>query len=190
VNATAREYYHKMVDHSLSDVADLLLQLDDSHARHFEERWTRETEKIERETAKGSREARADKAARKLIDQIETYTGKLSGEQRTLVASRVYNLPDIAQMRLADRRQRQELIAALVRTKPAKPEMIAGLRHALIDTDKWRKPEFIAAMKQRDEQYAQLAEALSATLTPEQRGAVQKKVRNYLGDISSLIVSR
>lgn len=190
VNTTLRNYYHRVVEHALPDIADLLLQLDAVQARRFEERFQQESAKIERETAKGSNTAREEKRAAKIIDQIEGYTGRLSAEQRELVAGRVHFMTDITALRLADRRQRQELVAELVRSKPAKPQMIAGLKRVLIDTDTWRRPEYIAATKQRDEQLYEMLVALSATWTPEQRASVQKKLRGYLSDVASLIASR
>ena len=190
VNTTLRGYYHRVVEQALPDMADLLLQLDDVQARRFEERFARESAKIERETARGSNPAREEKRTAKIIDQIEGYTGRLSAEQRDLVAGRVHFMVDTTALRLADRRQRQELVADLVRSKPSKPEMVAGLKRVLIDTDKWRRPEYIAAMKQRDEQLYEMLAVLSATWTPEQRAAVQKKLRGYLNDVSSLIAAR
>jgi hypothetical protein len=189
VYATLRGYYNRIVEHALPDAADLLLQLDAEQARRFEERFARESARIERETAKGPSEAREKRRTAKMIDQIENYTGRLSQEQRDLVAGRVHFMTDVAELRLADRRQRQEIVAALVRSKPSKPEMIQGLRRALVQTDSWRRPEYVAAMKQRDEQLYELLVVLSATWTPEQRAHVQKKLRGYLGDVSALIAS-
>lgn len=190
VNRTLRSYYYRVVEHALPDIADLLLQLDDVQARRFEERFARESAKIERETAKGPNAEREQKRTAKIIDQIEGYTGRLSAEQRELVAGRVHFMTDVTALRLADRRQRQELVAQLVRSKPGKAEMVTGLKRVLVDTDSWRRPEYIAAMKQRDEQLYEMMAVLSATWTPEQRRAVQKKLRGYLSDVTSLIAAR
>ncbi len=191
VNKTLRTYYHRLVEHALPDVADLILQLDDEQVRRFEERFAKESRKIEGESgAKGPKEAREEKRTAKLIDQIEGYTGRLSAEQRDLVAGRVHFMPDIAGLRLADRKQRQEMVAALVRAKPPKAEVIAGLKRVLVETDTWRKPAYVAALKQRDEHLAEMLVALSATWTPEQRASVQKKLRGYLADVSSLLAAR
>jgi len=190
VNTTLRGYYYRIVEHALPDMADLLVQLDDVQARRFEERFAKESAKIERETARGSNEARSEKRAKKIADQVEEYTGRLSGEQRNLVMNRVQAMIDVSALRLADRRQRQELVVDLVRSKPAKPAMIAGLKRILVDTASWRRPEYTAAMLQRDEELYRLMVDLSATWTPEQRAHVQKKLRTYLNDVSSLIASR
>lgn len=190
VNKTLRAYYNRLVEHALPDVAELMLQLDDVQARRFEERFAKESRKIEREMGKGRSEGRAKKRAEKLIDQIESYTGRLTPEQRDLVVARAHAMVDVTDMRLADRRQRQELVLALIRSKPDQAEAVAGLKRVLIETDTWRKPEYVAALKQRDEELAVLLVELSRTWTPQQRASVQKKIRGYLNDVTSLIASR
>ncbi|APV50392.1 hypothetical protein BWI17_12215 [Betaproteobacteria bacterium GR16-43] len=190
VNKTLRSYYDRAVEQALPDMAELLLQLDTEQARHFERRFAKESLKIEKETARGTAEERAERRAEKMIDQIETYTGRLSREQRALVAQDVRTMVDVAYMRLADRIVRQELIVALVQAKPPKAELVAGLRRVLMQTESWRKPEYTQALARRDEQVADMMVALSHTWTPEQRASVQRKLRAYLNDVSSLIAVR
>lgn len=190
VSATLRAYYYRLVEHALPDMADLLLQLDDVQARRFEERFAQESRKIARETARGDPEASERKRVAKMLQQIESYTGRLAAQQRELVAGRVRQMIDVSELRLADRRKRQELVVALVRGKPSREEMVAGLRRILIDTGSWRSPEYAAAMRRRDEQRDEMLVALSRTWTPEQRAHVQKKIRSYLNDVTSLIASR
>lgn len=190
VHTTLRTYYKRLVEQALPDLADLVIQLDDAQAQRFEERFDQESAKIERDTARGTRETREARRTAKLVEQFESYTGRLSEEQRTLIAGRVHFMGDIAQFRLDDRKLRQQQMVSLVRAKPAKPEMIAGLRRLLVDTEKWRRPEYAAALKQRDEQTFEMVAALGATLTPEQRESVRKKLRGYLSDVSSLKIGR
>jgi len=190
VNKTLRSYYDRTVEQALPDMADLLLQLDAEQTAHFERRFAKESLKIEKETARGTAEERAEKRADKMIDQIETYTGRLSKEQRALVAQDVRTMVDVAYMRLADRIVRQELIVAMVRAKPPKAELVAGLRKVLMQTESWRKPEYTQALAKRDAQVADMMVALSHTWTPEQRASVQRKLRSYLSDVSSLIAVR
>lgn len=190
VNKTLRGYYDRTVEQALPDMAELLLQLDAEQTRHFERRFAKESLKIEKDTARGTAEERAEHRAEKMIDQIETYTGRLSREQRALVAQDVRTMVDIAYMRLADRIVRQELIVALVRAKPPKAELVAGLRRVLMQTESWRKPEYTQALARRDDQVAEMMVALSHTWTPEQRVSVQRKLRAYLNDVSSLIAVR
>ncbi|QJR11836.1 hypothetical protein DSM104443_02919 [Usitatibacter rugosus] len=189
VNKTLRAYYKRMVDQALPDMADLLMQLEADQAQHFEQRFAKESAKIEKEN-KGDAAEREKKRAEKLIDQVETYTGRLDDHQRDLVRGRVHFMTDVSQMRLADRQRRQHIVAELVRSKPSKPEMVAGLRKVLIDTDSWRSPEYTKAIAKRDEEVAEMMVQLAATWSPDQREHVQKKLRGYLNDVSALIATR
>ena len=190
VNKTLRAYYKRMVDQALPDMADLLMQLDGDQVQRFEQRFAKESAKIEKEYGKGDPAVREKKRADKVIDQIETYTGRLDDHQRDLVYGRVHFMTDVSAMRLADRQRRQQMVVALVRSKPAKPEMIAGLRKVLIDTDSWRNPEYVKAIAKRDEEVGEMMVQLSATWKPDQRAEVQEKLRGYLNDVSALIAVR
>jgi len=189
VNKTLRAYYKRMVDQAMPDMADLLMQLDAEQVQRFEQRFAKESAKIEKEYGKGDPAEREKKRAEKLIDQIETYTGHLDDSQRDLVYGRVHFMTDVSAMRLADRQRRQQIVAALVRSKPAKPEMIAGLRKVLVDTDSWRNPEYTKAIARRDEEVAEMMVQLAATWSPDQREHVQAKLRGYLSDVSALIAA-
>ncbi|QJR15780.1 DUF6279 family lipoprotein [Usitatibacter palustris] len=185
-----RKYFKRTMEKILPDIADLLAQLDAEQVAHFEKRYTDESVKIARETVKPAPPERTEKRAKKMIEQIETYTGRLSSDQRDLVTGRVHFIPDVAEMRLADRRTRQELLVKLVRARPAKPEMVASLDRLLVEPDSWRDPQYTVKMKEREDQIIEMVVVLAATLTPEQRGNVQKKLRSYLNDVTSLMALR
>ncbi len=185
-----RAYYLRMVEQLIPDAADFLLQLDGEQARHFERRFHEESEKIAREQAKPDRGEREARRAKRLVETFESYTGKLSPGQRQLVITRANATPDTTLFRLEDRRERQRQLAELVRAKLPKPQMEAGLRRILVDTGSWRDPAYVAAMKQREERFFEMVAAVAATLTPEQRGNVQAKLRSYQREVSSLLALR
>jgi hypothetical protein len=190
VSTTLRSYYRRLVEQALPDMAELVLQLDDAQSRRFEERFRQESAKIERDTARGAREAREARRAARMVEQIEGYTGRLTEAQRELVTGRVHFMVDVAALRLEDRKLRQDRLQDLLRSKPAKPEMVAGLRRLLVDTAPWRNPDYTAAMRQRDEQVFEMLATLAATLAPEQREGVRRKLRGYLADVSALMAAR
>jgi hypothetical protein len=102
------------------------------------------------------------------------------------VEARLAKMPDFVEERLADRRFRQIETLSLLRSRPSKEGMIAGLRRLLVDTESWRRPEFRQKMRQRDDQMFALLADLSATFSQPQREHLQKKIRRYLADISKL----
>jgi hypothetical protein len=63
------------------------------------------------------------------------------------------------------------------------------LKRLFIDTDSWRRPEYAAKLRARDQEMHTVIADLSATLTDGQRAHLQKRIRRFLGDISTLTTS-
>ena len=185
-----RAYYQRLATHLLPDAADFIAQLEPDQAGHFERRFGEESQKIVRQQLPSDPAEREARRLKKMISQIETYTGRLNPQQREYVAGRVHVMTDVTELRLEDRKARQQRIVNLVRSKPAKPEMIAELKRVFIETESWRKPEYVAKMKERDEQLLEMTVGLAAMLTPEQKANVQRKLRAYLSDVTSLMAQR
>lgn len=181
-----RNYYNRLVGHLIPDAAEFLGQLEPGQAEHFARRFEEDNAKIRRE--QGKTDARGkERRAHKMIDTIEGYTGRLSREQKALVLERVSAMKDVTALRLEDRKLRQQRLVELIREKPPKAKMEAALRQTFIDTESWRKAEFLRMSRQRDEELLQMVVELAATLTPEQMAHVQKKIRNYVKDVGSLM---
>lgn len=190
VHKGMRNYYDRLVVHLIPDAAEFIAQLEPAQANHFAQRFEEENAKIRREQMKPDTRDRQERRAKKMIGTIEGYTGRLNREQRELVATRMVGMTDVTALRLEDRRLRQQRVVDLIRARPPKPQMEAGLRHLLIDTEAWRKAEYLKQSKQRDEQLFEMTVALAATLTPEQKGSVQKKLRSYLHDVTQLMAMK
>jgi len=181
-----RAHYHRALDHVLPDLAEFLAQLDPEQAQQLERRFADDNRKIAREAAKGTPEERRDDRVGKYRDHIEEFTGRLTDAQRALVAERIGAFADLTEDRLEDRRYRQKAIVALVRDKASREQMIPELRRLLIDTETWRRPDYLRKLRVRDEQMFEMVAALSATLSPEQRVNVQKRLRGFMRDITDL----
>jgi hypothetical protein len=120
---------------------------------------------------------------------LEEWTGGLDDAQRDLVDASVRALPDTAPERLADRRYRQSETLALIRARPSREQMVAGLRRLLVDAESWRRPEYLQKMRERDRITFDMIAQLSATLTPAQRQHFQGRLRGYIRDITYLTAS-
>jgi hypothetical protein len=186
----ARDYYHRLVEHMLPDFADFLLSVDASQVARIENKFSDDIKKILKESVTGTVEERREKRAKKYIDQFEEYTGRLSSEQRELVAKRTRDLDDFTNERVGDRRYRQSEILRLIHAKPPRDEIVAKLRALLIDTESWRRPEYAKKLRDRDEVLIAIVADLSPTLTADQKTNLQKKMRGYVKDISSITASR
>lgn len=180
-----RGHYHRVLEQLLPHIADLLLQLDAEQVEGLERKFAEDNRKVEKETG-GNAEQRRARGIRKMVDHLEAWTGTLEPAQRELVAARLRALPEINAERMADRRLRQERTLALVRARPERDALIAGLRRLLIDTESWRRPDYLARLKERDTRNFEMLSELSHTLSPEQKAQVRKRVRGLMADITTL----
>lgn len=186
----ARNYYHRALEHLLPDMAELMLQLDDRQLAQIEKKFADDNRKAVKESVKGTAEERRTKLVKKWVEQFEEWTGKLSGPQREIIVNTVIRLPDNTDERLGDRRYRQLEILNLVRSHPPREKLRAELHRVLIDTESWRRPEYVRKLRDRDEAIFEIVSELSATLTPEQRASVQRKMRGYVKEINAILASR
>jgi hypothetical protein len=181
-----REAYHRVLEHMIPDTAELLGTLDSAQIAHIERRVADDNRKYLKETVKGTPEERAERRAQRLIGHLEAWVGDLTPEQRALVHERYRDLRDLTEEMMGERRYRQGEVMALVRAKPPRAEMEAGLKRLFVDTDSWRRADYREKMAERDGKLHALVADLSATLSGEQRAALQKRIRGFLRDISKL----
>ena len=185
-----RDFYHRALEHLLPDLADFMMQLDEEQLAQVEKKFAKDNSKVVNESIKGSVDERRARQAKKYIEQFEDWTGRLSPEQREIVANGVARLPNLASERLGDRRYRQLEALNLARSKAPREKVVAELKRLLIDTEKWRRPEYVRKSRERDEVVFAMVSDLTATLDPDQRAHLQRKLRGYVKDISSILASR
>ncbi len=181
-----RGHYHRLLEHMLPDMAELLLQLDAGQIAQIERKFSAENRKIVKESVDGTPEKRSARRARRYFQQLEEWTGRLNASQRELVAIRLKVMPEHVEERLGDRGYRQAGIVALARSRPTREQAIAELRRLVIETGSWRRSEYQQKLRERDERLFEMIAALSATLSPDQRANLQARLRAFMRDITEL----
>ena len=181
-----RAAYHRLVAQVIPDTAEFISTLEPAEVEQMERKFAEDNRRFVRESVKGTPEERLERRVRRFLGHLESWVGKLTAEQKALVVSRYPELRDVSEELLGERRFRQSELLALIRSRPTRPALEAGLRRLFIDTDSWRRPEYAAKLRARDEQLHMLISDLSATLTPAQRAHLQNRIRRFLGDITTL----
>ncbi len=183
-----RADYDRVVEHILPDTADFFLSLDDRQLDRLERKFAKENEKQRKEMTEGTEEKRRARAVKRTTESVQEWIGELDDRQRGIVAARESALPPITEDRFADRAYRQRETIALARTRD-RAKLIAGLRRVLIDTDSWRRPEYLAKVRKRNAATFHMIAALSTTLTAQQREHFKRRIRDYMDDIDKLAAS-
>lgn len=184
-----RAHYHRLVEHLVPDMAEFLANVDAEQVAQLERKFADDNRRFARESVKGTPDERRARRMQRFIDHLEGWIGALSDEQRDLVADHYRTLPDFSDEMLGERRFRQGEIMQLVRARPPRDAMVAQLRRLLVRTDEWRRPEYLQKVRARDQKGFEMLAALSATLSPAQRAALQMRIRGFMRDITTLTAS-
>lgn len=181
-----RMHYRRTAEQVLPEVADFFLQLDSDQAAQMERKFAADNRKFVRDSVKGTPEERTARRVKRFVGHLEGWLGSVSREQRGMIEAYYREIPDLIEERLADRKVRQGEILALIRARPAKEAMVAGLRTLFIDSQSWRRPEYQQKIAERDRQFFEMIARLSASLSPEQRDHLQARIRGFMRDITTL----
>lgn len=185
-----RAHYQRFAEQVVPDIAEFLGNMDAEQVGQLERKFVEENAKFTRESIRGSPDERRSKRLRRFVDHLESWVGTLSGEQRELVAAFYRTAPDFSDEMLAERRIRQGEILALVRAKATREQMSTELRRLLVNTESWRRPEYIQKLRARDQKMSEMLAALNASLSAEQRAELQKRIRGFMRDIATLTAAR
>ena len=181
-----RASYHRLLGQVIPDTAEFLASLDPEEVAQIERKFAEDNRKFVKDSVRGTPEERLERRVSRFISHLESWVGSLDTPQRALVIERYRGLADYSEQLLGERRYRQTEMLALVRSKPARAQMEAGLRRIFVDTESWRSPEYAQKLRERDLKMHTMVADLSATLTEQQRKALKKRIRGFLRDISTL----
>ncbi|MBX3716309.1 MAG: hypothetical protein KF738_09950 [Burkholderiales bacterium] len=189
VHREMRALWLRLVRRAIPDMADFLLQLHPEQVVFLARKFDEDNERTVRESVRGTPQERLERRQKRYLERIEDWTGRLAPAQRDVVRARVAAMGDLTDEWLGDRRFRQSETIALLRSKPTRAQLEAGLTRLLVDSDSWRRPEYVAKMKARDEQVFAMVADLDATLTAEQRGKLHRRLAGYAADAAHLAVA-
>ena len=185
-----RKHYRATVEQVLPDAADFLLRLDTAQVAQMEEKFNDDNKKFVKESLKGTPDQRRARRVKQFIGHLDGWLGSVSDAQKEIVERHYAEIPDLVEERLADRKVRHSETLALIRAKPSREQMVAGLHRLIIDSDSWRRPEYVKKLADRDQHFFELLSKVSATLSAEQRAHLQGRIRSYMKDIGRLTAER
>jgi len=181
-----RVHVRRLVQQAMPDVAEFLAGLDADQAGQLERKFAEDNRKYVHESTRGSVEERRERRIRRFGDHLEAWVGALTDAQRAIIAEHYRSLPDVGDEILAERRYRQAEILTLVRARSSKEALMPHLQRLFVDLDSWRRPEFAQKLRARDQRGQEMFAALSASMTEEQRAALQRRIRGFIRDIGKV----
>ncbi len=181
-----RTHYRITAGHAATEAAPLLLTLSPEQIASIERRFAKEDAKFEHEWLNGSPERRERRAAERLIERFEQWTGDLDHDQQARIRDFVKAHPRDAQLRLQDRRRWQRAAVELVRQYRRAEDLAPRLARLFGEPDSGRSPEYVAEMRRWESDLGRLIVELSRSLSAEQRERVLRRIDRYAEDFQSL----
>lgn len=184
-----RGHYRRTAEQVIPEIADFFLQLDGEQVAQLEAKFAGDNRKLVRDSVKGTPEERTARRVKRFVGHMQGWLGSVSREQREMIEGYYHGIPDLIEERLADRKVRQGEVLALVRARPTREAMVAGLRTLFLESQRWRRPEYQKKIAEREQRFFEMIANLSASLSPEQRAHLQGRIRGFMRDITTLTAS-
>jgi hypothetical protein len=128
-------------------------------------------------------QAKRDRARAKwLAERFEFFMGDLTDAQRALIARFVQSQPQLTEVRLDDRKRRQQEFVQLVKEHRSSPALAERLRSFFLNWEHDRGPEHARLAREWEDGLVRLALDVDRTLTADQRQRAVERFESLAED--------
>lgn len=167
--AAVRARYNAVVAQAAEEGAPVIAAFKPENYAALERRFADVNAKFTKDYLTGD-QAKRDRARAKWFEErFEFFIGDLTEQQVALITRFVQSQPRMNEVRLADRKRRQQEFVALVRKYQASPELAERLRGFFLNWEGGRGAEHKQFAAEWEQRLIQLVLDIDRTLTPEQR---------------------
>ena len=164
-----RERYRLVVAQAAEGGAPVIATLKPDNYAALERKFADVNAKFTNDYLAGD-QAKRDRARAKWFEErIEWFIGDLSEQQVAIVQRFVQSQPRMNEVRLADRKRRQQEFVALIRQYQSSPELVQRMRDFFVHWERDRGAEHAKLAREWEGRLVQLVVDLDRTLLPEQR---------------------
>jgi len=181
--------YRTIVNRGAADAAEILATLTPSQIANLQKQFEKDNRKFVSDYDLGeSADKRKRGRLKRIINQIEDWTGNLTKEQEQKVAALLDPIPLIEQLRHQDRMRRQHEFVALLKTRRALPDFQPRLQQWLLEWEHGRTAEYARLSDEIMERRIQFFIGVEKLLTREQRLHALARLQKFADDCMALSV--
>lgn len=179
--------YRVIIDRGGDDAADLLAMLAPEQIVALQKQWAKDNRKfVSEHELDGSVKKQKRARLKRMMGQIEDWTGSLSAEQERQVTVLIDAMPLIEHLRHQDRMRRQNEFLELLKLRANRELLRPQLRVWLREWERGRAPEYEQLTSEIYEQRIALYIAVDKLLTPAQREHALHRLQDYIDDFIAL----
>ena len=182
-----RARYRIIVNRGVADAVEILVTLTPDQLDALKKQFDKDNRKFASEyELDGSPEKRKRARLKKMLDQIDYWSGNLTREQERKIAALLDPDPLIEHLRHQDRMRRQHEFIEILKTRHTKLEFASRLHQWLLDWDQGRTPEYTQLSADVYAQRLHFYAAVDKLLTSEQRLHALARLQKFADDCKSL----
>jgi Family of unknown function (DUF6279) len=163
-------------------IAPMLDRLTPEQVARMEKRFAEDNRKFARENLRGSQAERQKRRARRNVERLEDWVGRLSKAQVERVRQYSERAPALEEMRDRERKRLQAELLAMVRAREAQKRLPERAAH----WDEGRDPAYSAGVEAWRREFSAMVLDLDRSLSREQRARAVANLRRYAEDFSVL----
>jgi hypothetical protein len=164
-----RARYRTTVEQGADEFAPVAATFRPDNLEALERKLAATNEKFAREFLTGDAAKQTRARAKRLTGWFEDWLGSVTPEQEALVLRFAGAQPQMNQIRLDDRRRRQQEFVALLREHRNSPDLAARMREYLVNWERDRGAEHRRMAREWEDRLVTLVVDVDRTLTPKQR---------------------
>jgi hypothetical protein len=180
--AAIRARYRSTVAQAAEEGAPVIARLGPDNYAALEKKLAEDNRKFAQEYLAGDQAARDRARAKWLEERFEFFVGDLTDAQRALIGRFVRSQPQLTEVRLNDRKRRQQEFLQLVKEHRASPALAERLRWFFLDWEHDRGPEHARLAREWEDRLVELALEIDRTLTADQRRRTVERFESLAED--------
>ena len=176
--AAVRDRYRGVVAQAADEGAPVIARLGPENYAALEKKFADNNQKFAKEYLAGDQTKRDRARVKWLEERFEFFMGDLTDAQRELIVRFVQTQPRMSEVRLNDRKRRQQEFVQLVKAERSSPGLAERLRGYFLNWERDRGPEHARLAREWEDRLVRLALDIDRTMSPEQR---QRAVERFAG---------
>jgi hypothetical protein len=177
-----RERYRFVVAQAAADGAPVIATFRPDNYAALERKFADVNAKFAKDYLAGD-QAKRDRARAKFFEErFEWFVGEPTEQQVAIIHRFVQSQPRMNEVRLADRKRRQQEFVTLIRKHQSSPELAERMREFFVHWERDRGAEHARLAQEWEGRLAQLVVELDRTLTPDQRAKLVGRFESLAED--------
>lgn len=184
--AEVRARYLALATQGSEEAAPVVASLKPDNFAALEKKFARGNAKFTKEYLSGDQAKRDRVRAKRFEEQFEMFMGDLTDEQRELILRFAQSQPRMSEVRLDERKRRQQEFVQLIKQYQTSPELAERLGDYFGNWERDGSPEHAQLVREWEDRLVKLILDIDRTMTAEQRSRLVQRFEAYAEDCQVL----